>query len=92
MICHKADTISEANSIEAIAIPGRGEFCGILAPPRIAFAFWIPSFAFEFFLCTLAIAKGYVHFKAYGAHFSTGVRLVDVLVGDSILYFVVLFD
>uniref|UniRef100_A0A8H7XQE0 DUF6533 domain-containing protein n=1 Tax=Psilocybe cubensis TaxID=181762 RepID=A0A8H7XQE0_PSICU len=78
------------HGIGAIAIPGN-RFCGILNATRVTYVYWIPSLAFEFCLCALAIAKGFSHFKGYdGSYFSTGMRLVDILVGDSLLYFLVI--
>ncbi|PPQ80925.1 hypothetical protein CVT25_014722, partial [Psilocybe cyanescens] len=75
------------NLISAMAIPG-GNFCTILNIPRYIYAFWIPTFAFECFLCLLAVMRGLRHFSFRGRYYSAGVNLVDMLVRDSILYFI----
>ncbi|PPQ94338.1 hypothetical protein CVT25_000297, partial [Psilocybe cyanescens] len=71
----------------AVAIPG-GNFCTFLSIPRYIYAFWIPTFVFECFLCTLAIMRGLRHFSFRGSYYSTSVNLVNILVQDSILYFI----
>ncbi|PPQ91732.1 hypothetical protein CVT25_013014 [Psilocybe cyanescens] len=80
------DVLSAENSIHAIAIHEE-HFCDI-SFPRYAYGFWIPKLAFECFLCSLAIIRGLQHFKLYGLHYSTGARLIDIMIRDSILYFI----
>ncbi|KAH9478085.1 hypothetical protein JR316_0010323 [Psilocybe cubensis] len=76
---------------EIIAFPiNRGHYCIVTSIPRFSLAYWIPGFAFELLLCALAIKKAFGHFKLYGSYYTTGVRIVDVLVGDSIVYFLVI--
>lgn len=80
------DKVSQEDVVHAVAIPG-GQFCTVSRIPQYTYAFWIPILSFECLLCTLAIMKGIQHFKMDGSYYYTGVRLVDILVQDSILYF-----
>ncbi|PPQ87366.1 hypothetical protein CVT25_001982 [Psilocybe cyanescens] len=75
------------NLIRAVAIPG-GNFCILSSNQRYAYAFWIPTFAFECFLCSLAVMRGLRHFSFRGSYRSISVNLVNMLVQDSILYFI----
>ncbi|PPQ93527.1 hypothetical protein CVT25_005359 [Psilocybe cyanescens] len=75
------------HAIRALLIPG-GNFCSMNTIPRYLYAFWIPIFAFECFLCALAIKRAIMGFKLHGSYYSTGVRLLDILVRDSVIYFI----
>jgi len=55
------------------------------------FAFWIPMLAFETLLCGLALYKGYETFRSSTSPYRSGQRLVNILIRDSVLYFLIMF-
>ncbi len=63
--------------------------CAPSGIPDYFYAFWIPTIAFESLLCGLALFRGFQTFSSDGPLFSSGRRLVSVLIRDSVFYFVV---
>ncbi|KAH0582250.1 hypothetical protein H2248_011895 [Termitomyces sp. 'cryptogamus'] len=80
------------SKINASALPFPGLiFC---VPENVNthfYAFWIPILAFESLLCFLALYKGYETFRSTSPSILPGHHLVQILLWDSVLYFVVLF-
>jgi hypothetical protein len=65
--------------------------CVPLGVPSHLYAFWIPMIAFESMLCGMALYRGFQGVFGGGALFRCGRHLVDILVQDSIVYFLVVF-
>jgi len=83
---------SELSSTAVTAVvPAEGSFCLPSHIPRRFFRFWIPMLSFESLLCALALFQGFRTFRSDGSVFSSGRRLVSILIRDSILYFLVIF-
>ncbi|KAF8811627.1 hypothetical protein BYT27DRAFT_7183770 [Phlegmacium glaucopus] len=76
-------------SVTALATP-RGRFCVPIDIPHRFFTFWIPTLACESFLCSLALFQGLRTFRLDGSMFSSGRKLMRILIRDSILYFLVI--
>lgn len=62
-------------------------FCVPFGVSKHFFAFWIPMLFFESLLCGLALIKGFKTFRSSSSAFRSGRHLVDILVRDSVLYF-----
>jgi hypothetical protein len=73
----------------ALIFPTDGSFCLPLTLPRGIFRYWIPMLSFECLLCVLALFQGFRRFKADSSMFRSGKRLVNNLIRDSVLYFLV---
>ncbi|KAF9552692.1 hypothetical protein CPC08DRAFT_768120 [Agrocybe pediades] len=75
---------------QAVDIPG-GKTCTFpMLPPR-AYLFWVPFNIYDTILCGFAIYRGYKTFtSSIGPRGSLGRRLLNVMVRDSILNFIVL--
>ena len=67
-------------------IPGL-PFCIPLNVSKHFYAFWIPILAFETLLCTLAVVRVYETYRTQ--EMQRGVHLVEVLLRDSVVYYVV---
>lgn len=77
--------LSTEHAIHAGDIPG-GKFCLIDGGlPSYTYAYWIANLSFDCFLCSLALVRGYRYYKARGS----GARLIDILIRDSLFYFLV---
>ncbi|PPQ95130.1 hypothetical protein CVT25_011673 [Psilocybe cyanescens] len=73
------------HAIHAGPIPG-GKFCIIDGGlPTYTYAYWIANLSFDCFLCSLALVRGYRYYKTRGS----GARLIDILIRDSLFYFLV---
>ncbi|KDR73884.1 hypothetical protein GALMADRAFT_593325 [Galerina marginata CBS 339.88] len=70
-----------------LAWPRGGKFCSNLSPPRLFYVFWIPILAFEAFLCSLALIRGFQASEYSGSLLNRGQRLLHILIRDSLLYF-----
>ncbi|KAH0582296.1 hypothetical protein H2248_011933 [Termitomyces sp. 'cryptogamus'] len=76
--------------IKASALPFRGLiFCVPENVDTHFYAFWIPMLAFESLLCFLAVYKGYETFRSTSPSILPGHHLVQIIIRDSVLYFVV---
>ena len=53
------------------------------------YAFWIPILCFETLLCSLAILRGYLSYKRKELDRLSGRHILEILIRDSILYFMV---
>ncbi|KAH7920861.1 hypothetical protein BV22DRAFT_770594 [Leucogyrophana mollusca] len=77
----------------ALAQPAPGfVVCSMILPPYFA-AYWLPILAFETTLLVLMLIKGWHNFRQQnvtGVSGMTGQRLGNLLVRDSIIYFVVI--
>ncbi|KAK0439348.1 hypothetical protein EV421DRAFT_1713575 [Armillaria borealis] len=71
-------------------LPGTS-VCTSSGIPDYFYAFWIPTIVFESLLCGLALFRGFQTFSSDGPLFSSGRRLVSILIRDSVFYFVVMF-
>lgn len=71
-------------------IPGI-PFCIPINVPHHLYAFWIPIIAFESLLCGMALYRGLQGITGDGSLFRSGRRLVNILVRDSVLFFLVVF-
>lgn len=71
----------------AHAIPGL-PFCVLSGISVYFYAFWIPPLAFELLLCGLALFRGFQTFYSRGPRFRSGKHLIEILIRDSILYFI----
>lgn len=74
--------------VTAHPIPGV-IFCVGLGTPDYFFTYWIPTILFEGLLCSLAVFRGYQTYRSQGSPFHSGPSLVNILIRDSVLYFLV---
>lgn len=63
------------------------KFCLPLKHPKFFYSFWIPILASESFLCCLAVWRGYQSYRHQRSSFRASQNLIDILIRDSILYF-----
>jgi len=70
-------------------IPGMPFCIPLDVPPRF-YTFWIPILAFETLLCALALGRGIQTARAERGTFRFRRDLVNILVRDSVLYFLVI--
>ncbi|KDR66289.1 hypothetical protein GALMADRAFT_1161980 [Galerina marginata CBS 339.88] len=77
-----------AFTAQAVSVPG-GKQCVPKSLMPHFYRFWIPTLCFESFLCSLALIRGLQMFKSIGSLtlYQNGRRLVEILLRDSILYF-----
>jgi hypothetical protein len=66
-------------------------FCVAYGIPSYFYTFWIPMLAFETLLCGLALYRGFQTLMQDGQVFYSGRRLVNILIRDSVLYFLIMF-
>ncbi|PBK61621.1 hypothetical protein ARMSODRAFT_1025539 [Armillaria solidipes] len=90
-----SDSSSEFHADRLLAaaqrtLPGTS-VCASSGIPDYFYAFWIPTIVFESLLCGLALFRGFQTFSSDGPLFSSGRRLVSILIRDSVFYFVVMF-
>jgi hypothetical protein len=71
-------------------IPGK-RFCIPLGISPYFYTFWIPILVFECFLGTLALIRGIQTTRFDHGVFHFGRDLVNILIRDSVLYFLVIF-
>ncbi|KAI0071670.1 hypothetical protein K474DRAFT_1712275 [Panus rudis PR-1116 ss-1] len=71
-------------------IPGLS-FCVPLNIPTHFFAWWIPILISETLLCGLALYRGFQSYYSQNTIFQSGRDLIEILIRDSVLYFLVLF-
>ncbi|GBE84248.1 hypothetical protein SCP_0602260 [Sparassis crispa] len=76
-------------SASSDAIPGI-KFCVATGVSHHFWTFWVPMLVSESVLCVLALYRGFENYYG-GTLFRTGKRLVEVLIRDSVFYFVVMF-
>ncbi|TEB31061.1 hypothetical protein FA13DRAFT_478427 [Coprinellus micaceus] len=67
-----------------------GKFCMPHGVSDKFYIFWVPMLAFECLLCTLALIRGFQAFVSDGSLFRRGRELVQILLRDSVLYFLVI--
>lgn len=84
-----ATTLSEMKASSHI-LPGV-PVCVPIGVPSHLYAFWIPMIVFESLLCGMALFRGFQGVFGGRALFRSGRHLVDILVKDSIIYFLVVF-
>ncbi|KDR71426.1 hypothetical protein GALMADRAFT_143706 [Galerina marginata CBS 339.88] len=63
-----------------------GKFCLTKRVPTNFFVFWLPMLVFEILLCVLAVVRAYKSYHESGRTIY-GQRLFDILIRDSVLYF-----
>lgn len=56
--------------------------------PKYLYAFWIPILAFETLLCGLAVFRGFQNIRLRPSIYYSGKEIVDVLLRDSVVYYV----
>ncbi|TDL17918.1 hypothetical protein BD410DRAFT_793793 [Rickenella mellea] len=79
--------ISAASSHILPGIP----ICLPIGAPSHFYAFWIPILIMETLLCVLACYRGYKSYMVQASTQNRGRRILEILVRDSILYFLVMF-
>ncbi|KAF9549178.1 hypothetical protein CPC08DRAFT_339187 [Agrocybe pediades] len=77
----------QATSV-VIALPGV-MVCDFPALSKHTFGLWLPPLAFESGLCIMVLYKGYQTFK-YTAVKNRTVALIEILVRDSVMYYLIL--
>jgi len=78
-----------ANAVHVI--PGKLVFC---VPHNISeyfWMFWVPMLMNESLLCGLALFRGFQAFTSSSPPFRSGRHLVEILIRDSVFYFVIMF-
>jgi len=71
-------------------IPGL-PFCVPTFTPKIFYSFWIPMLISETVLCGLALWRGIQSFRQNRTLFQSGKKMIEVLIRDSFLYFLIMF-
>ncbi|PPQ95178.1 hypothetical protein CVT25_013077 [Psilocybe cyanescens] len=75
--------------VQAMVIPG-GTFC---VPPAVSSRrfglFWIPALVYESFLCLMALFVAVREHKEASVALHRGPSLMDIMIRDSVFYFVV---
>ncbi|KAI0826702.1 hypothetical protein BC628DRAFT_1319920 [Trametes gibbosa] len=83
--------LNRVGAIAMILPHKRSTACVPTQLPDHFYAFWIPMLVSESILCGLALLRG---FKAYSPGvnmFQNGKRIIEILVRDSLFYFVIIF-
>ena len=62
--------------------------CAPFGLPDDFYAFWIPMLISESFLCGLAIYRGFESYRPGDNVVQSGRRIIEILVRDSVSYFV----
>ncbi|KAI0674216.1 hypothetical protein C8Q78DRAFT_966238 [Trametes maxima] len=76
----------------AVTLPHTGStVCVPTTLPGHFYAFWIPMLVSESVLCGLALLRGFKAFRPGSNVFQSGKRIVEILVRDSLSYFVIIF-
>ncbi|KAF4609418.1 hypothetical protein D9613_012920 [Agrocybe pediades] len=73
--------------VTATPIPG-GTFCVPTSRVQGFYAFWIPLFIFDCFLCALTIYRSFCEFKTSGSIVRRSRNILAVLLRDSVFYLV----
>ncbi|CDO73363.1 hypothetical protein BN946_scf185008.g126 [Trametes cinnabarina] len=85
------NTLSQISSV-AVKLPHTGStVCVPSGLPGNFFAFWIPMLVSESVLCGLALYRGFKSFMPESNVFQNGKRIIEILVRDSLFYFVIIF-
>jgi len=79
-----------SNSVPSHMIPGL-PFCVPGGDLHLFYTFWIPLLISESLLCGLAVYRGIYLHRLHGSTFRSGNRLVEFLIRDSVVYFLVVF-
>jgi len=79
-----------SNKVFSHMIPGL-PFCIPSGDLHLFYAFWIPLLIAESFLCGLAVYRGVYLHRLYGRTFQSGNQLVEFLIRDSVVYFLIIF-
>ncbi|KZT20881.1 hypothetical protein NEOLEDRAFT_1140217 [Neolentinus lepideus HHB14362 ss-1] len=66
-------------------------FCLPLDVPSWFYTFWIPLLAFESLLCGLALIRAFGYFRARPTMFQSGRYIVNILIRDSVIYYLIVF-
>jgi len=81
-----------AENVTATPFPGSSiHFCVVTSIPSFFYATWIPIVTFETLLFSLALFKGYQSWKSEVPTGWSGQVALNILIRDSILYFLVVF-
>jgi len=59
--------------------------------PLGIFEYWIPMLSYDSLLCVLVLFQGFRRFRSNSSIFLSGKRLVNILIRDSVIYFLVIF-
>jgi len=78
------------SQVSSTMIPGL-PFCVPTQTPSIFYAFWIPILISETVLCALALWRGLQSYSQHGTLFQSSKKLIEVLIRDSFLYFLIMF-
>ncbi|KAI0777610.1 hypothetical protein BD413DRAFT_467056 [Trametes elegans] len=85
------NALSQIRSI-AVTLPHTGStVCVPTSLPTHFYAFWIPMLISESVLCGLALFRGFQSYRPGSNMFQNGKRIIEVLVRDSLFYFVIIF-
>jgi hypothetical protein len=82
--------LSGITATPSYAFPGT-PFCIAFGVPNHFFLFWVPILFFEIFLCWLALFRGFQTLNFNGSLYHAGRHIVNVLIRDSVMYFLVMF-
>ncbi|KAI0659104.1 hypothetical protein C8Q70DRAFT_916437 [Cubamyces menziesii] len=76
----------------AVTLPHtRSTVCVPSGLPGDFYAFWIPMLISESVLCGLALFRGFQSYRPGSNVFQSGRRIIEILVRDSLSYFVIIF-
>ncbi|KAI8986869.1 hypothetical protein BD414DRAFT_415802 [Trametes punicea] len=83
--------LSRISSV-AVTLPQTGStVCVPSGLPNDFYAFWIPMLISESVLCGLALLRGFQSYRPGSNMFQNGKRIIEILVRDSLFYFVIIF-
>ncbi|KAI0765034.1 hypothetical protein C8Q74DRAFT_1205302 [Fomes fomentarius] len=76
----------------AVKLPDTGStVCVPFGLPDNFYAFWIPMLISESVLCGLALFRGFKSYRPADNVLQSGRRIIEILVRDSVYYFVIMF-
>ncbi|KAI0360758.1 hypothetical protein OH77DRAFT_1392695 [Trametes cingulata] len=84
------DALAHITSV-AVTLPSGSTVCVPTGLPAHFYAFWIPMLVSESALCGLALFRGFQSYSPGSTVFQSGKRIIEILVRDSLFYFVIIF-
>ncbi|KAI0371864.1 hypothetical protein BV20DRAFT_940904 [Pilatotrama ljubarskyi] len=84
------DALAHITSV-AVTLPSGSTVCVPTGLPSHFYAFWIPMLVSESVLCGLALFRGFQSYSPGSTVFQSGKRIIEILVRDSLFYFVIIF-
>jgi len=81
---------SLASATESVVPIPRGKFCVLGNMPAKFYTYWIPLLLFDSLLCIMALIRGIQEYKLERSLFHGGQSLFEILIRDSVLFYLVI--